>query len=111
MASALFDLTPTEEQRMMRESLQRFAASEMTPEARRAMVEGMVASLGARLADEGGSAQEWAQLIVGRAVLGDRAGASAVLAEARSVFASDPEALAMFDQAEAQIQNIPEVNE
>lgn len=87
------------------------AASEMTPEARRAMVEGMVASLGARLADEGGSAQEWAQLIVGRAVLGDRTGASAVLAEARSVFAGDPEALAMFDQAEAQIQNIPEVNE
>lgn len=87
------------------------AAAEMTPEERRAMVEGMVASLGQRLAEEGGSAQEWAQLIVGRAVLGDTDGARAVLAEAREVFAGNAEALTMFDQAEAQLENAPEASE
>ncbi len=87
------------------------AASEMTPEDRRAMIEGMVASLGQRLAEEGGSAQEWAQLIVGRAVLGDTDGARAVLAEAREVFAGNSDALAMFDQAEAQLENAPEANQ
>ncbi|MEM7016253.1 MAG: acyl-CoA dehydrogenase family protein [Pseudomonadota bacterium] len=42
MTAELFDLTPTEEQRMMRESLQRFAVTEMAPIARQADDDGEI---------------------------------------------------------------------
>lgn len=46
------------------------AAEGMTPEARQAMIEGMVASLDARLAAENGTAEEWFRLISSYARLG-----------------------------------------
>lgn len=62
------------------------AAAEMTPEERQAMIEGMVAQLGDRLATEGGSAEEWARLITALATLGRIDEARAIYAEAQRVF-------------------------
>jgi cytochrome c-type biogenesis protein CcmH len=63
------------------------------------MIEGMVASLGARLAAEGGSADEWAQLIRSLGVLGRIGEAAAIWSEAQDAFASDQAALAMLREA------------
>jgi cytochrome c-type biogenesis protein CcmH len=63
------------------------------------MIEGMVASLGARLAAEGGSADEWAQLIRSLGVLGRIGEAAAIWSEAQEAFASDQAALAMLREA------------
>jgi cytochrome c-type biogenesis protein CcmH len=62
------------------------AAAEMTPEERQAMIEGMVAQLGDRLATEGGSAEEWARLITALATLGRMDEARTIYAEAQRVF-------------------------
>lgn len=63
------------------------AAADMAPEDRAAMVRGMVDRLGSRLATQGGTAQEWAQMIRALGVLQDRDRAAAIWAEARTVFA------------------------
>ncbi len=78
------------------------AAEDMTPEQRRAMVQGMVQGLENRLATQGGTPEEWARLIGSLAVLEDRDRAGAILAEARSRFASTPEALATVNAAAKQ---------
>ena len=70
------------------------AAADMTPEDRQAMIEGMVDQLSNRLATEGGSAQEWAQLITALGVLGRKDQAQEIYAEAKQRFASQPDALA-----------------
>ncbi len=75
------------------------AASDMTVEERQAMIGGMVAQLSERLASEGGSAQEWAQLIGALGVLGETDRAQAIWAEAQNVFAADTTALAMVRAA------------
>lgn len=75
------------------------AAADMSPEDRQAMIEGMVAQLSDRLANQGGSAEEWAQLIRALGMLGRGDEAAAVLAEARGHFADQPEALAALDAA------------
>ncbi len=75
------------------------AAAEMDPEARAAMIEGMVASLESRLATGGGTAEEWARLILAKSVLGETAQAQAILTEAREVFVSRAEDLARIEQA------------
>lgn len=75
------------------------AAADMEPAAREEMVRGMVDSLSARLAAEGGPAEEWARLITSLAVLGDSGQAGAILTEARGVFAGDEAAAAMLDRA------------
>lgn len=62
------------------------AAAAMTPEERQAMIEGMVAQLGDRLATEGGSAEEWARLITSLAMLGRTDEAREIYAEAQRVF-------------------------
>lgn len=62
------------------------AAGEMTAEDQQAMIEGMVAQLGARLAAEGGSAAEWARLITSLGMLGRADEARAIYAEARGKF-------------------------
>ena len=77
------------------------AAAEMSPEDRLAMIEGMVAGLNERLATEGGPPEDWARLIGAYGVLGQDDAARAILAEARQVFADEPAAQALFDQAEA----------
>jgi cytochrome c-type biogenesis protein CcmH len=65
------------------------AAQAMSPEERQAMIEGMVAQLGARLASEGGPAEDWARLIRALGVLGRTGEASSIWHEARSAFEGD----------------------
>jgi cytochrome c-type biogenesis protein CcmH len=65
------------------------AAQAMSPEERQAMIEGMVAQLGARLASEGGPAEDWARLIRALGVLGRTGEASSIWREARSAFEGD----------------------
>jgi cytochrome c-type biogenesis protein CcmH len=69
------------------------AASEMTAEERQDMIQNMVSQLSERLASEGGSAQEWAQLIGALGVLGDKDRAAKIWGEAQQVFADDSAAL------------------
>ncbi len=76
-------------------------AAEMSPEDRAQMIEGMVAQLQDRLATEGGSAQEWAQLISALTVLGRTDQAQAVYAEAQTRFAGRDEDLATITDAAA----------
>ena len=68
-------------------------AGDMSAEDRAAMIEGMVSRLGARLAEQGGSAEEWARLVGALAVLGRAEEAMEIYAEAQQVFAGDPAAL------------------
>jgi cytochrome c-type biogenesis protein CcmH len=63
------------------------------------MIEGMVASLGARLATEGGSADEWAQLIRSLGVLGRIGEAAAIWTEAQEAFEDDRTALLTLREA------------
>lgn len=74
------------------------AADAMTDEERQEMIRGMVEGLAARLASDGGTAEEWARLITALGVLGETDRAGAILAEARTVFADAPDQL---DQIEA----------
>lgn len=66
------------------------AAGEMSEEDRQAMVEGMVAQLGERLATEGGTVEEWARLISSLAVLNRMDEAAEIYAEALEVFDGSP---------------------
>jgi len=75
------------------------AAADMTPEQRQEMIGNMVAGLSDRLAREGGTSQEWAQLIRALGVLGDTEQAGAIWAEAQQVFAANPDALATLREA------------
>lgn len=70
------------------------AASDMNAADRNAFIRTMVDGLSARLANEGGSPQEWAQLISALGVLGDTDRATAIWGEAQVIFGSDPAALA-----------------
>lgn len=75
------------------------AAADMTAEERQAMIGGMVEGLAARLANSGGTPQEWARLIGALGVLGETDRARGIWAEARMVFADRPEALAVIEEA------------
>jgi cytochrome c-type biogenesis protein CcmH len=75
------------------------AAQDMSPEDRMDMIRGMVANLSDRLANQGGTASEWARLIGALGVLGDTDSAAAIYAEAQDVFADDPEGLAQISEA------------
>ncbi len=69
------------------------AAAEMDPEARAEMIRGMVEGLNARLAAEGGTAEEWARLIGALGVLGETGRADAIWTEAQDIFAASPDDL------------------
>ncbi len=69
------------------------AAGEMSAEDRQDMIRGMVARLSDRLANEGGTPEEWSRLISSLGVLGDEAQAIAIWNEAQEVFADNPDAL------------------
>lgn len=71
------------------------AASELSEADRQQMIEGMVDRLGTRLAEEGGSPQEWGQLLGALGVLGRTGQAAEIWQEAQAVFAGKPEALAI----------------
>lgn len=66
------------------------AAQDMSPEDRQAMIEGMVAQLGERLATEGGTVEEWARLIASLATLDRKAEAQEIYAEALLRFEGSP---------------------
>lgn len=69
------------------------AAGDLSPAERMEMIQGMVAGLSERLAAEGGTAEEWAQLIGALGVLGRTGQARAVYENAVEVFADDTRAL------------------
>lgn len=70
-------------------------AADMSDEDRQEMIRGMVEGLSARLANEGGSPEEWARLISSLAMLGDTERARAIWGEAQVIFGGTPEALAV----------------
>ena len=75
------------------------AASEMNAEDRMEMIEGMVAGLSDRLATEGGTYQEWGQLITALGVLGRFEDADKVYRDALNTFAEDPTAIDFINRA------------
>lgn len=75
------------------------AAAEMTAEDRQAMIEGMVDQLGARLAQEGGPAEDWARLITSLAQIGRTDQAREIYAEAQTRFAGRTVELSGLRQA------------
>lgn len=75
------------------------AASLLSPEDRAAMVQDMVASLSARLANQGGTSEEWARLIRAHGVLGNDAQARAIWSEAQDAFANDDSGLTLLREA------------
>ncbi len=72
------------------------AAQDMSAEERDAMVRSMVDRLSGRLADEGGTPQEWARLIGALGVLGETERASEAWNTAQDTFADAPDALAII---------------
>ena len=75
------------------------SAGEMTGAERIQMIEGMVSGLSDRLATDGGSAEEWAQLIGALGVLGRTNQAFAIYKNAETVFADDPSSLDLVTRA------------
>lgn len=75
------------------------AAEDLSAEDRTAMINAMVAGLADRLANEGGTPQEWAQLISAYGVLGDLDKAQVIWDEAKTTFAETPDALAAVAEA------------
>lgn len=70
------------------------AAADMSPEDRQQMIAGMVAQLENRLAEQGGTPEEWARLISSLAVLGNTDHARDIWAEAQARFGDDEQAIA-----------------
>lgn len=67
------------------------AASKMMPTERNAMIEGMVARLAQRMAENGSDVEGWLRLIRAYSVLGQRDKALAAAASARNALAGDSE--------------------
>lgn len=63
------------------------AAGDMSPADRMVMIRGMVDNLGAKLAAEGGTAEEWSRMIRSLGVLGETERAQAIWTEAQANFA------------------------
>ncbi|MEM5475123.1 c-type cytochrome biogenesis protein CcmI [Pacificibacter sp. AS14] len=70
------------------------AAADMDAGDRTAFIQSMVDQLSARLANDGGTPDEWARLISSLGVLGDTSRARAIWSEAQVIFGPDPTALA-----------------
>lgn len=77
------------------------AIAALPPVEQRKAIEGMVAALDARLAANGGSAEEWQRLIQARIVLGDRIAAGAALTRARAALGEGAAANALDPLAAA----------
>lgn len=75
------------------------AAADMSPAERMEMIQSMVTGLSDRLATEGGTVQDWAQLISALGVLGQTSQARAVYENAVQVFADDTRALDLLLRA------------
>jgi len=74
-------------------------AAALTVEERAAMIEGMVNTLSNRIATEGGTPTEWAQLITAHSVRNDMASAIETWQNAKTVFSDAPNALAIIHDA------------
>jgi len=74
------------------------AAAEMSPENRQTMIEGMVASLAARLEAEPNDAEGWTRLVRSYMVLGRPADARQALVDARLALADDADKLALVEE-------------
>lgn len=77
-------------------------AQDMSQADRDAMIAGMVASLLARLANEGGSPSDWARLITAYSVLGDQDAARGIWVEAQDVFGANDAAMEVLRNAAEQ---------
>jgi cytochrome c-type biogenesis protein CcmH len=75
------------------------AAETLSTEDRSTMIAAMVSGLADRLATDGGTPQEWAQLITAYGVLGEIDKAQIIWNEAKTTFAAAPQALAMLSEA------------
>lgn len=75
------------------------AAADMTAEDRQAMIEGMVGQLETRLFSDGGSVEEWVQLLNAVQVLGQPERGVAALRAAEAALAADPAALQVVRDA------------
>ncbi|MTH98935.1 c-type cytochrome biogenesis protein CcmI [Roseibium sp. RKSG952] len=78
------------------------AASQMQADDRQQMIAGMVSGLAERLETEGGSVQEWAQLMRAYMVLGQDDKAAQALAMAQAAFEGDSGALTAINDAARQ---------
>ncbi|MDO5706128.1 MAG: c-type cytochrome biogenesis protein CcmI, partial [Paracoccus sp. (in: a-proteobacteria)] len=78
------------------------AGGQLPAEDQAQMARDMVQRLEARLATQGGSAEEWAQLISSLVVIGNDAHARDILGEARQRFANHADSLALIEQAAQQ---------
>ncbi len=78
------------------------AAEDMSAEDRAQMIEGMVGRLSTRLAEEGGTVEEWARLIGALGVLNRRDDAREIYAEAEALFGENARAMDILDRAAAQ---------
>lgn len=74
-------------------------AQDMTPEERQQMIAGMVSGLESRLAQQGGTPEEWARLIASLVVIGRADHARMIWVEAQTRFAAQPDALDTLRQA------------
>lgn len=75
------------------------AMEAMSPEERQMMIGDMVTRLESRLAQQGGTPEEWARLISALVVIGDEAHAHEIWTEAQTRFAPNPEGLAVVTEA------------
>jgi tetratricopeptide (TPR) repeat protein len=75
----------------------------MPPQARDAAIRGMVDSLDQRLAEKGGTAEEWQRLVRSLSVLGDREKAQGALTRARTALARDPDGLRRLEDLAREI--------
>jgi cytochrome c-type biogenesis protein CcmH len=77
------------------------------PESQKAMVNAMVAKLATRLAQSGGSADEWMRLVRSYVVLDDKDKAREALGSARKALSADATAGAKFDALEQELNQKP----
>ena len=83
------------------------SAAQLSQQERAAMIEGMVAGLADRLADQGGPPQDWVRLITAYRVLGDEKAVQNTLQKANEIFAKNPGALALFKNAAETAETAP----
>lgn len=75
------------------------AAAGLSDAGRAQMIRGMVDQLDTRLAEEGGSPEEWLRLLRALSVLGDGERLGSAVERARNALKDDPEGLARVDAA------------
>ncbi len=87
------------------------AIAGLAPADRQAAIRGMVAGLDARLAAQGGSAEEWSRLVRAYGVLGERERTEHALARARTALAADPAGRAALEAVAREIGQRPSLAE